>query len=725
MFEDQHRFQEQYRRDNDKLHAREDLLVGIKARAEKESAKRAAAAAARRTVLRYGAMAAAFVLVLGGAFGIGRFVGMNGAVSGSVNEAVPMAASAETASEPSAAAGARVIGAPLAPASEEQTDGAPRIDTAVDSYEALYELIAGNLGTSDRVMAGGGLLMGAPVAEEAAEEEAAPEAAPEPSANKVSASLAEAPAMEAGVDGDYSETNVQVAGVDEADIVKTDGKHIYYIADGTLVIAEAAGKDTKILSETALLSEEENDTYFNHAMEMYLLENRLIVLQRGAAMLWQGRDNRWEDITCMMLYDISEPANPKLIEEIGQTGSYVSSRMTDGRIYLVTQQYLGRPVEAVPLSYVPAVWMREGAQPIAAEKIYIPDRDTTHAYTVIGSFDAKAPREDRSLTAILGHTGEIYCNLDHLLLAQDVSEYVQGQVEPNADYDGQNVAINRHESRTRLMLYELGKKPQLLASGEVRGRLLNQFSMDEYQGVFRIVTTVNDWREIIFTDGLDRYEWEDETYNCLYTLNAELKPMGALEKLAENEWVESVRFDGDIAYFVTFRQTDPLFTVDLSDPANPKVLSELKIPGFSEYLHGFGAGRLLGVGYDADPETGWRQGVKLTMFDTANKADVRELQTKLLSADSTPVGSNHKAILVDVSRGLIAFPADESYYVFTYTEEEGFVQKGKLETGRWGTDLRGVRIGEELYICTDTGITVISLGDYSITAHIAYTKKNA
>jgi len=171
---------------------------------------------------------------------------------------------------------------------------------------------------------------------------------------------------------------------------------------------------------------------------------------------------------------------------------------------------------------------------------------------------------------------------------------------------------------------------------------------------------------------------------------------------------------------VTFRQTDPLFTVDLADPANPKLLSTLKIPGFSEYLHGFGEGRLLGIGYDADEKTGWRQGVKLTMFDTAVKSDVSELHTKILSADSTPVGSNHKAILVDVTRSLIAFPADDCYYVFTYSDTEGFVQRGKLQTEHWGWQLRGVRIGEHLYICSESAITVIALSDCSVLTRAEY-----
>jgi len=170
------------------------------------------------------------------------------------------------------------------------------------------------------------------------------------------------------------------------------------------VIAEAAGKDTKILSTVNLLPEEETDTHFYHAREMYLCENRLIVLLSGDAMLWRGESEGWRELTCMASYDISDPSQPKLIDRVGQTGSYLSSRTTGGRVYLVTQQYTGRPVQSVPLSYVPAVWVDGEAEPVAAANIRIPDRDATHAYTVIGSFDAMSPDTNRNLTALLGTT---------------------------------------------------------------------------------------------------------------------------------------------------------------------------------------------------------------------------------------------------------------------------------------------------------------------------------
>ena len=134
--------------------------------------------------------------------------------------------------------------------------------------------------------------------------------------------------------------------------------------------------------------------------------------------------------------------------------------------------------------------------------------------------------------------------------------------------------------------------------------------MDEYKNVFRFVTTVNTWQQRVYTDGVDTYEYDSANTNALYTLDKDLAILGKIENLAKDETVQSVRFDGDIGYFVTFRQVDPLFAVDLSNPAYPRVLDALKIPGFSEYLHVFKDNLLLGIGYNADEDSGGLQGVK-------------------------------------------------------------------------------------------------------------------
>ena len=695
-------FKEQYRRDNERLHAREELLMEIKKKANAPSR-----GAGRTGFARYGALAAAMLLVLTGVAG----VLLNPAAKGGDGTEPRMTVSAAAAPQEAANAG-------------EATAEVLRLE----NYEDLYALMMETRREvyADGAVAGGGFKSEAAVAEEApaADEPAASSSAAmdrgESAAPRSEPVPTGAPA--GGEDGaEYSGTNTQVRGVDEADIVKTDGQYIYYLTGSELIITRADGENSRVLSRTDCQNVKGGDSFeFYSAQEMFLYGDRIVVILGGGATVWARGQGRYQENSYAAIFDVTNRARPKLLETIGQSGYYVSSRLVDGYVYLVTSQYVYDPVEGAPITYCPAIWRDGAAEPIAVSDIVVNDRLRTDSYTVVSSINVPEEKAEGSVKAVLGNAADIYCNTDRLLVAGSGVDRAESGIQP--DETGKNAKVSTGSSYTQLVLFSLdGGSIHRLASGRVDGSLLNQFAMDEYEGVFRIVTTVNRWKETIYTDGIDTYEWEDENYNCLYTLNDRLEVIGSLEKLAEDEWVESVRFDGDVAYFVTFRQTDPLFTVDLSRPEQPRLLSVLKIPGFSEYLHLFSEGRLLGLGYDADEDTGWRKGVKLTMFDTTDKADVKELHTKIISADWTPVGSNHKAILVHAGRNIIAFPADDCYYVFSYSDGEGFVQQGKLrsESG-WGDRLRGLFIGELLYICSETGITVISLSDYAVLHTLTY-----
>ena len=190
--------------------------------------------------------------------------------------------------------------------------------------------------------------------------------------------------------------------------------------------------------------------------------------------------------------------------------------------------------------------------------------------------------------------------------------------------------------------------------------------------------------------------------------------MGSVTDLAKDEVIYSVRFDGPVGYFVTFRQVDPLFAVDLSDARNPKVLSSLKIPGFSEYLHMYDKGLLFGFGKEANAENGKVSGLKLSMFNVSDPKDVSELKTLKLDASWSDASYNHKAILVDSKRSLIAFPADNKYFIYGYDKDKGFFQKAKIDMGSdvWDGTLRGLFINEVFYVCSSEKITAYSLSDF-------------
>ncbi len=557
-------------------------------------------------------------------------------------------------------------------------------------------------------LAGGVMMDGAMVKTESATTAAAP-----------SVAAMEEPAVAMDSNVDYSGTNVQVKGVDEADIVKTDGNYIYYLAANQLNILKADGAKTALVSSTSLSAE---DSWWGYNSELFILGTRLMVITQSYNTVWindvnGGYENN-TDQTTAVIYDISNPAKPVQVVSLGQSGGYVSARMVGDYVYLVTSQYVYNLVKETPVTYIPATTVGAETKLLQPTDLYVGGNPQSAAYTVVGAINLKSGANFSSAKAVFGGTSQLYANADHLLLA--IAQYSEETLPIAPDKDGKNVQITNGSNSTDLVLLGISEgQITKLASGNVPGSLLNQFSMDEYKNVFRVVTTLNSWQQRIYTDGVDTYEYDNTNSNALYTLDLNLSILGKIENLAKDETVQSVRFDGDIGYFVTFRQVDPLFAVDLSNPAYPRVLNALKIPGFSEYLHVFKDNLLLGIGYSADEKTGATQGVKLSMFDTTNKSNVKEIATEKVDASWTIVGSNHKAILVDAQKNLIAFPADSNYYIYRYTEK-GFELAAKVnmtaDLSSW--NLRGLFIGDYFYVIGESGLTVISLTDFTVVGTV-------
>ena len=663
-------FKEQYIRDNDKLKAKETLLMEIKEKNTREKI----ALTPRQKFVRYGAVFAAFILVAAGVFGVTQLG----------------------------------KGTSAAPANVTLSAAADSADVQeVTSYDDLYGLIQSM--QNNNVLYDSGVMM-----ESAVADGTTAAAAPSTGAAK-SDSVTQAPATEAG-GLDYSETNVQVKGVDEADIVKTDGSYIYYIAGNQLNILKPDGASTKLVSSTSLSSD---DSWWGYNSEMFLLGSRLMIITQSYSTIWiNDANSNYQtntDQTSAVIYDISNPAKPVQVVSLGQSGNYVSSRMIGDYVYLVTSQYIYNPVKDTPITYIPSTSDGVESKLLQPTDLYVGGNPQNAAYTVIGSINLKSGANFTSAKAVFGGTSEVYANADHLLLA--FGRYDSETLPIAPDKDGKNVQITNSSSSTDLVLLGLSEgQITKLASGNVPGNLLNQFAMDEYKNVIRIVTTLDSSVQRIYTDGVDTYEYDNTSANALYTLDLNLKVLGKIENLAKDEYVKSVRFDGDIGYFVTFRQVDPLFAVDLANAASPRILDTLKIPGFSEYLHVFKDNLLLGIGYNADETTGQMQGVKLSMFDTADKANVKEVATEKVDASWTAVGSNHKAILVDAEKNLIAFPADSAYFIYRYTADNGFTLAARVsmtaDLSSW--NLRGLFIGNYFYVLGDSGVTVISLSDFTV-----------
>ncbi len=517
------------------------------------------------------------------------------------------------------------------------------------------------------------------------------------------------------VKSDFSTTTEQVEGVAEADIVKTDGDYIYYINDTTLSIFAADGENSVMVSQTKLSDTIAKDLYG----EMFIKDDRLILLKTN---YYKGD----ESFVLITIYDISDPAAPKKVTESCQEGWYNSSRMVGDYIYLISNCSINisEIKKDDPTTFVPVTETNGVCEAVPADSIYrYEEEEYTSQYTVIGAFNYK----DGTLSdtaSLLGGTDNIYCSQGNIILAD--TDYNSYDSSEEGSYSQNNTIVSRLEIKQGQIEYK--------ATGEVEGTLENQFYIDEHNGYFRFVTTVNtiETKKSSFdnTDDMVVVYEVDNTYARLTVLDSELKTVGEIKDLAKGERVYSVRFMGDIAYFVTFRQTDPLFSVDLSDPENPKVLGELKIPGFSEYMYPYGDGLLLGFGMDANEQTGRTTYLKLSMFDVTNPANVTEDDKTVIDGYAySPALSDHKAMLVSSDKNLIGFAATDNYenikyLIYRYTGD-GFERVAALtikdEYNYYAmTDVRGLFVSDSFYVVSESVLRIYDVNTFLQVSSIEF-----
>lgn len=527
--------------------------------------------------------------------------------------------------------------------------------------------------------------------------------------------------------GDYSETNVQVSGIDEGDIVKNNDGYIFIASGQSIAIAKAEGADTEEIARVSLdfktLGKEEGEQenpYINFN-EIYVYDNTLIALYEYSPNSITPSDSSakklpesvYRTVSELALFDISDPVNPRFVESFGQDGTFTSSRLNDGIVYVTSRYYVNSEIsEDEPATFVPLIYTRETAQMLVTPNICIvPDLSMT-TYTVISSIDVnKAQRIDSQ--SILGSGGSIYMSSNNLYLSgssltsTEINSYQDGSFTVKELSDSYDTRI------TKLSLNE--GTIEYVADTVVQGSILNQFSLDEYDDHLRLVTTIerSDYRVITDSDteipDYDSYEYAPST-NSLFILDANLNQVGSITDLAEDERIYSARFDKEVGYFVTFRQVDPLFALDLSDPKNPTIKSELKIPGFSNYLHMYSENRLIGLGMAAD-DSGVTQGLKLSMFDTSDPYNVSEKHVLNFEELSSEALYNHKAIIVSPEHDLIGFPVEEGYNVYGYSDEQGFYQRAKLKQSDVDTvyPIRGLYINDYFYLASANNITSYDL----------------
>jgi len=443
----------------------------------------------------------------------------------------------------------------------------------------------------------------------------------------------------------YSGTNTQEVGVDEGDVVETDGAHVFVVGpDGVRII--------DVASATVIAN---IDDLPDGGHQLLLDGTRLLVISQSY--------NSAED-TVVSLYDVSDAGSPKLLRRSHLEGRLIASRSIDGQARLVLTSTIATRLQFV----TPDQFGLDEARALEANKAVI-NESTIEEWLPryfdeasdggFGSMNASldcstvaAPRDFAGLgiswiasfdlqgdSSPVGSAGIV--SYGDLVYASPTSIYLA-----TVPWDWGNEAVTNSQPPTLIHQFALGDggSASYVASGEVSGQLLNQFAMSEYEGDLRVATTLNDWN----TGSSESF------VQVLRASGNELVQIGKVGGLGLTEQIQAVRFLGTQAYVVTFRQIDPLYVINLADPTNPVVTGELKIPGYSAYLHPVGEGLLLGVGQSADL-TGFTTGTQLSLFDVTDPANPQQIST-LPIGGSSEAEWDHKAFLYWPEDGTIVIP---------------------------------------------------------------------
>ena len=469
----------------------------------------------------------------------------------------------------------------------------------------------------------------------------------------------------------FTGTNNQVIGVDEADLVKTDGRRIYTIVDGVFRIADVTPGGVRIAGSLKL-------EWYPTSMLLY--GNKIVLLGQnwGAVGLSDSRIAGsdiapWGGSPTVRLVevDVTDSVSPRVLRTLDLDGSLVGARMVDGvaRIAITsdpvgfawaTPEGSGIRAERVATeknrqiilestldNWLPYFVLSDNVNKRETEgrlldctSVMAPREFSGFTTLSLLSFDIDAGLSDWSDSGVVATASKMYATADHTYLATE-----PWQDWSNMSEDEIKTASQRH--RSKIHLFDTSRfESAYVASGEVTGFLLNQFAMDEYLGVLRVASTTS-------PDGWWAGEGSESLVTTFSVDGNRLAELGQVDGLGKGERIFSVRFMGPVGYVVTFRQVDPLYVIDLRNPAKPEVTGELKILGYSAYLHPVGEGKLLGLGQDADDQ-GRTKGTQLSLFDVSDPANpIRIDQITMDGGWSQAEGDHHAFTYVD---GLILAP---------------------------------------------------------------------
>ena len=522
--------------------------------------------------------------------------------------------------------------------------------------------------------------------------------------------------------GDYSTTNNQVDNVDEADIVKTDGKNIFYISNNIVNIIDA--NNLELLSEiNGYMSDESGESF--SPSQLFINGTKLVVIGSFYKRETITSDEREEDsvifdyayvnsinMTKAMVYDITDGKNPKLLREVALDGYYKSARMIEDNIYFISSKGIGYyGVDQIKEEdLLPTV--EDSIDITVSKKIpctdiaYFPGSDS-YSYTLVGGFNINND-EPLSVETFFGAGDTVYCSESNLYLTRPIY---------NSEYRRNNIEIYKLELNN--------SKVTMKANGKVEGYINDQFSLDEFDGNLRIATTVIK-EPFRYDEETDEYI-DEITTNRVYILDENLEELGRTEDLADGERIYAVRFMGKIGYVVTFEQVDPLFVLDLSDPKKPEVKGQLKIPGYSSYLHPYDETHVIGIGYNTK-DNGYggvaNTNMKMSMFDISDLNNPTEMFNVSIGLDYaySDLLHDHKALFYKASDNLIGFAYNTysyegnskdywSFDIFHIDLEKGFERFARFSQRHdYRTNIkRMIYIGDTLFGLSSNKVTSYDL----------------
>lgn len=406
----------------------------------------------------------------------------------------------------------------------------------------------------------------------------------------------------------FADTYIQVEGVDEADIIKNDGKYIYYVNNKNEIKIYQGEELITTISDF----NQKNTDYYMCIEDIYIKADELVVNITTDAYY----DEKTILTTDSYIYDTSDISNPRQTKKFTQSGGYTTSRLIGNTLYVISNKSM-YDCKTEEDCYI-TTGENENETTLPASSIKCGESINDTNCLVVSAVNLDTQERSAHTKAFLGCGSSVYCSKSNMY-----------------------IAINGEE--TEIVKAELtDSEIKFTATAKVKGYVHNQFSMDERNGCFRIATS-------------------DETGNNLYILDSQLNKISEITGFAENEQIQAVKYIGDMAYVITYEQIDPLFVIDLSDPHNPEIKGSVEITGFSSQLVSVDENTLLGIGYDD------QSGIKLVLFDISNPLSPAVLDSYIIFNAYSNAQYNHKAIVVNKEKNYFAI----DYSQYTSESESG------------------------------------------------------